>query len=239
MPPGSALGSSVEPGGLVRLEHLDARRREEPEHGDDGEDACGEQDGELPPAEPDEEQDREERRRVDERRPEVGLHEHEQDRQRAEPDHREDRPPLRGRADPVDDETGDGEHEQHLSELGRLELDHAEVEPALGAADRLGRDEDDDHERQGRRVDELPVPAPDVERDERHGHEPDRADGSGERLPEDEVPLVARDVEARDPRDHPEPVAHECGSRRHEDPVEAAQEADDGRLGAGRAGADA
>ena len=86
IPPGSALGIEREPRGLVRLEHLHAGRGEQPEHGDDREHADGEQDGELPPAQADEEQHREERRRVDERRAEVGLHEHEEDRHRTEPD---------------------------------------------------------------------------------------------------------------------------------------------------------
>ncbi len=47
-----------------------------------------EQHRELPPAHPDEEQHGEQRSRVDQRGSEVGLHEHEQDRSRAEPDAR-------------------------------------------------------------------------------------------------------------------------------------------------------
>ena len=177
--------------GLVRLEHLDARGGQQPENGGDCENAGGEQHRELPPAEADEEEDREERRRVHERGPEVGLHEHQEDRNRTEPDHREDRPPSRGRADAVDDEARDREHEEHLPELGRLELDDAEVEPALGAANRLGRDEDDDHQRQASPHRRASRTGARRRSGSAPSHEPDRADRSREALPDDEVALVA------------------------------------------------
>ncbi len=216
--------------GLVGLQHLDAGGREQPEDRDDRERPEREQHGELAPADTDEEQDREERRRVDEGRAEVGLHEDQEDRAGAEPDDAQDRPPAHRRAGAVDDEARDREHEEHLAELGRLELDDAQVEPALRAADRLGSHEHDDHEHEGRAVDELPGPAPDVDRDQRHRDEADGADSDGETLPDDLVARVPRDVEARDPGDNPEAVADERSGSSHEDPVQAAQEREQRRL---------
>ncbi len=101
---------------------------------------------ELPPADSDEEQHGEQRRRVDECGAEVRLEEHEEDRRRPEADHREIVFQRVARPDPPDHEPGDRKHEEHLAELGRLELDDPEVDPALRAADLLGEDEDDDHQ---------------------------------------------------------------------------------------------
>ena len=92
--------------------------------------------------------------------------------------------------------------------------------------------------RQRRAVDELPGPAPDVERDNRRDDEPDRSDRRRESLPDDEVVLVAGNVEARDAGDDPEAVPDEAGSSGHEDPVEAAQKRQHRRLRATRSGAD-
>ena len=155
-----------------------------------------------------------------------------------EADDRRDRLPARCRPYSPDDEAPDREHEEHLAELGRLELDDAEIEPALRSAHGLGGNVDDDHQRERRRVDELPGPAPDVDRDDGRDDEPDRSDRCCKALPDDEVVLVAGNVEARDAGDDPEAVADEAGGGSHEDPVEAAQERDQRRLGTTRGGSD-
>ena len=117
--------------------------RQEPEHGEDYETADHDQREELPPAHADEEEQREERSRVDERGSEIRLEEHEQDRGRPEADRVEDRAPARHPAGALDEEAGESEDEQHLPELRRLELDEAEVDPALGASNGLGDEEDE------------------------------------------------------------------------------------------------
>ena len=86
IPLGSRVGIEREARGLVRLQHLDARRGEQPEDGSDPDDAGAEQHEELAPADADEEEDGEQRGRVDERRAEVRLEEHEEDRNGAETD---------------------------------------------------------------------------------------------------------------------------------------------------------
>ena len=66
-----------------------------------------------------------------------------------------------------------------LPELGRLELDEPEVDPALRAADRLGGDEDDHHEPERRPVHEPPVAPRGVHRREDRERHPDDADRGG------------------------------------------------------------
>ena len=238
-PAGIGVGIESQAGSLVRLEHLDTGCRQQPEHGGDPDHADREQREQLPPAKACEEQHREERRRVDERRSEVRLREDEKDRDGAQPDGREDRPPAGHRTSAVDDEAGDREHEEHLPELGRLELDEPEIEPPLRAADRLRRDENDDHQPERHHVDDLPVPAPEVDGHDRGDHEPDRSDRRRDALAHDEVVLDTGNVEARDPGDDPEAVPDEAGGREHEDPVQAAQERQDSGLRAPRPGAHA
>ena len=236
IPPGIGVGIEGEPRRLIRLQDLHAGRRQQPQNRGDRQDPRDEQDDELPPAEADEEQHGEERRRVHERRAEIGLHEHEEDRSRTEPDDREDRLPAGGRPDAVDGEAGESEHEEDLPELRRLELDDAEVEPALRASDGLRRDEDDDHQSECRAVHELPVAAPEVDRDHGGDEKPDHADRGRESLTNHEVLLVTRDVEARDAPDDPQAVADEPRCRGEQDPVEAPEERDESRLGAAREG---
>ena len=107
---------------------------------------------ELLPADADEEQRGQERRAVHERRPQVRLQEHEQDRDDAEADRGEDRAPARHAPGALDEEARDREDEEHLAELRGLELDDAEVEPALRAADRLGGEEHEHHQRRASRT---------------------------------------------------------------------------------------
>ena len=230
IPLGIRAGVEREARRLVGLQHLDSGGGEQPEHGREREHARHEQHGELPPADAHEEEHCEERGSVDESGAEVGLHEHEQDRRRAEAEDREDRPPTCRRADTPDDEPGERKHEEDLPELGRLELDDAEVDRPLRAADRLGAHEDDDHEPERHSVDELPVPAPQLDRHEGDHDEPDRPHGSRRRLADDVVVLGAGHVEARDAGDHPEAVADEAGGGCEQDPVEARQERDERML---------
>jgi len=210
--------------GLVRLEHLDAGRRQEPEDGDDADDCDGEEQEQLPPANAREEEDGEERRRVDEGRPQVRLEEHEQDRSPAEPERGQDRgPPGRALRAP-DDEAGDREHEEHLPELRRLELDDTEVDPALRAAHGLRGGEHDDHQTERRPVQDSPVATSDVGRHEDGEQEAEAADDGGDRLPDDVVALVAGNVEARDSGDGPQAESDEARGGRDEHPVEAAED---------------
>ena len=90
---------------------------------------------------------------------EVGLGEHEPRRRaRDEPDRAASSPSDRGRR-PAREEGGHPERERELRELGRLERERAEREPALGAVhgrpdDEHGdeQDEADDEERPAERV---------------------------------------------------------------------------------------
>ena len=85
------------------------------------------------------EQHRRERGRVDERRADVRLDEDEQRSARARArSPASTRPQLADPPRAVGEEAGEGEHEQQLPELGRLELEEADVDPALRAARRLG-----------------------------------------------------------------------------------------------------
>ena len=122
------------------------------------------------------------------------------------------------------EEAGDREDEQELPELGRLELERADVDPALRAAHRLRERVDDHHQRERGSVDDAPVTPVQRRRDRDRDDEPDRAERGRDRLPHDEVVRVARDVEARDPCDRPEPVADEGAGREQEDEIEPADE---------------
>ena len=229
-PLGSRLRIERESRRLVRLEHLHARLRQEPENRENPDRGEGQQHQELLPADADEEENGEERSAVDERRPEVGLEEDEQDGNGSQPDRRQHRPPAVHPTALLHEEACDREDEQDLAELGGLELDESEVDPALGAANGLGDEEDEEHQRERRAVEEPPVSAHEVDRHDRGDREPDQADPRGDRLPDDEVVLVPRNVEARDARDHPEPVRDQRERRPEEDPVEAAHEGERMRL---------
>ena len=128
----------------------------------------------MPPACAGEEEDRRERGPVDQGGAEVGLEEDEQRSGRA-----------RGRAavatvdqDPIRaalrEEAGEREHEEDLPELGRLELERADVDPALGAAHHLAEGEDEHHQPDRAAVENRqPARAAteDRDRDERAGAE--------------------------------------------------------------------
>ena len=114
----------------------------------DHEDAIERQRGEVEPADAGDEEDGDDRRRVDERRPEVRLHEHEEDGHEREPDRLQHDLRVVDRPRPVGEEAGQEEHEEQLAELGRLELEEAEVDPPLRAA-RVTAREDEEHQEQG------------------------------------------------------------------------------------------
>src|SRR5205823_1633139 len=79
-------------------------------------------------------EDRGERGAVDERRPEVGLHEDEEDRDERETEREERRPRLADPPRALGEEAGQREDEEQLPELGGLEAEEAEVDPALRAS---------------------------------------------------------------------------------------------------------
>ena len=103
--------------------------------------------GEVQPAGAGDEQHGRERRGVHHRRAEVRLQEDEPHRDRAQPDGGQRRcasEPIR--RDRSARKPATASTKSDLPELGRLELERADHEPALRAADRRPRDEDEDHQ---------------------------------------------------------------------------------------------
>ncbi len=181
----------------------------------------------MEPADAGEEQHRGERGRVHQRRPEVGLQEHEHHRRGREPDRCRDRAQP---ADPVlllDEVAGDRNDEERLAELGRLELERPELDPALRPADGLREDEDEDHQRDRAAVDDAPVAPVERWRGEDRDHEPGSADRGRDRLSRDEVARVAWNVESGDAGDRPQAVADERGDREQQHEVEPSDEGRD------------
>ena len=82
------------------------------------------------PAHARDEEAREEGGDVDERGAEVGLPEDEHDRDDAEHDRLQHDAGLLEPSHAIDEEAGEGEDEEELAELGRLELERPEVDPA-------------------------------------------------------------------------------------------------------------
>jgi hypothetical protein len=170
------------------------------------------------------EEHRGERGDVDQRRAQVGLQEHEQHRGHAERDRGRDRRQPTEFALTLDQEPGDREDEQHLPELGRLELDRPDVDPPLRAAHGLREDEDEDHQADRAEVDRPPATAVERGRDHRCDHEPGAPDGGGNGLTHDEVVRFARDVEPRDAGHRPQPVADERARGEEQHDVEPSDE---------------
>ena len=162
---------------------------------------------------PGEEQHRRQRCRVDEGSAEVGLEEDEAHRHEAETDRRRDGAELADPAPPLHQEAGDRQHEEQLAELGRLELERAEVDPSLRPAHRLGEDEHEHHHADRAAVQNPPVPLVDRRRHDDRDEHPGAAEGDRDRLARDEVARIAEDVEPRDAADRPEPVADERRDR--------------------------
>ena len=145
----------VEPRRLVGLEHLDADRRQEPDDARREQRDDADEEREMAPADPGDEEAGDERGAVDERRAEVGLLEDERDRDRREPDRLQHHARLVHPADPVGEEARQREHEQQLPELGRLELERPDLDPALRAARGVGEREDEQHPDERQAVDPL------------------------------------------------------------------------------------
>ena len=124
----------------------------------------------------------------------------------------------------VGDERREEEDEEHLAELGGLELEEAEVDPAPRAADDRPGQEDEHHEAHGPDEERL-LRAPEEGRvDEEQRDHPDSAERHEDHLPRNEVLLVAGDVVLRDPCDRPEADADQRRDGAEQDPVEPADE---------------
>ena len=173
---------------------------------------------------------------VHERTAEVGLQEHEEDRDRSEADRSGGGPNLAQPSRALRQESGQREDEQHLPELGRLEAEEAEVEPALRAADRPC----EQHERDdgGRASEDQAPPRPiDLRIDDQGHDQPDGADQREDDLSGQVIPRVPGDVVVRDYLDRPEAVPDHGADRADEDPVQAPHERRDvGRFAPARAG---
>ena len=174
----------------------------------------------MQPAGARDEEHRDQRGAVGERRPEVGLPLDEQDRDEREPDGREQRRELGHAPAAVGEEAGEEEREQHLPELRRLQLEEAEVDPSPRAAHDRAGDEHEAHQRERADVERLLVAAVHVGIDrERDEEEHEAADGVGDLARH----LAAGRVRRRDPVDRPQAVAEQRGERGHQHPVEPAQ----------------
>ena len=161
---------------LVGLEHVDAGRRQEPEHRQRQHDRADAERGQVHPAHARDEEHRGERGRIDHRRANVWLQEHEQQRDAPEPDRLGNGSRLAQPLRPVGEEAGEEEDEEQLPELGRLEAEEADVEPALRSA-RDGADEQhEQHHAGGADVDRSPVAAVVIRVDEKRRHERDAAE---------------------------------------------------------------
>ena len=211
---------------LVRLQHLDTGRRQEPEHRGHEQSRGQHEQHHVQPADPRHEEDRGECGAVDERSAQIRLHEHERQRHEPEPDRSQHRTSRVDTPRSLRQESGNREHEERLAELGRLQLERADVEPALRSAHTLRVREDDDHHPDGAEVEHAPVALQERQRHNRRDRERDDA--------ESRPPIAWRTsswcgspghVEARDAGDCPQAVADERGDREHQHPVEAAQTA--------------
>ncbi len=140
--------------------------------------------------------------------------------------------PLRA----VGEEAGEEEREQHLPELGRLEGEEADVDPAPRPARRGARDEHERHHPERADVDHRLEPPVDGRVDQHHADHHDRADAGVQRLPAAEAP--AR-VVLGDPADRPDPEPDDRGDGREQHPVHAARAARRGRRPPPRGGAGA
>jgi hypothetical protein len=209
---------------LVALEDVDAGGRAGPEDAHDEQHDDGPEHGELPPRDSGDEEHGRERRRVDERRTEVGLGEDEQDRDQAEPDDLEGRSPRVEGALPLDEHPRNREHEQKLSELRRLEGEEPEADPARRPARRMPDQQDAGDHRGSADEDRSPVAAVEIRIDQRRGDERDSPDARIEDLAVQVVARVARERELRDAGDTPEPDHHERRHAEEQNPVEGADD---------------
>ena len=185
---------------------------------------------ELPPRNACEEEDGGGGAPVEERAPEVRLLEDEHHRNRGQTDDGPRDAPLADPPAAVGDEPREEEDEQDLAELGRLEVEGAERDPALGPAHALRERKDEQEEDDGQAVEDTAVTAEDVRVHGRHDAEHDRPDGDVDLLTEDVVVRIAGDVVPGNRPEHPEAVGDDRPDRREQEVVDVAQErADLGR----------
>ena len=215
---------------LVGLEQFHTHLRQQREHRDDRRQPDHGEREQVRPARPGHEEARAQRRDVDERRAEVGLLEDEQDRDGGEPDRAEHDARLVETAHAVGEEAGQREDEQELAELGGLELERAELDPALRAPGLVAEREDEQHQHDRRGEDRLLRTPEAVRVDCEDEEQPGKAEPDRDRLPHDVVQLVAPDIVARDAGDAPEAVGDQRGDGAEEHPVETAQEGEHGGL---------
>ena len=213
-----------QPLALVRLQDLDPGRRQEPEECARDEPGDDRQHGEVPPRGPAEEERAQDDGRVDQRRAEVGLFEDQRHERRGEPDHAQRRPPLRQPVPALGDEPREHDDEDDLPELGRLEVEEADLDPAPRAAHLLGQDEHGEEQDDDGAVERPADTAVHVRVDGRGRGEEHDADDDVDRLPEGVVAGVARNVVLRHGLEHPEPVGEQAAGGREQQVVEVAQE---------------
>ena len=178
----------------------------------------------------------EERRREhgaeDERGADVRLHEHEQDGTGGEQDrpqrHREAPDLLRT----VGEVAREEERDQHLAELGRLEAEEAEIDPAPRAARHRAGGEDEGHHGKQADIDDAREAPVDLRVDEDRNCHQDEADPGVQPLTRGGA---AARVELRDPVDRPEPVGDRGEHGREQQQVEPANDLEHARAVAGTA----
>ncbi len=124
----------------------------------------------------------------------------------------------------VGDERREREDEEHLAELGRLEGERAEGDPAPGAVCGRADGENDAEQSAEAEVDHAPEPAVDRGVDQERRDEQDAAGADVEQLAAGGAP--AR-VVAGDPADRPDPVGDDPDRGGEENEVDPADRADD------------
>ena len=205
---------------LVALEHADARSRPCPEDADREEHDDHAEQSEVTPRHAGDEQHRAERREVDERGAEIGLGKDQQHGHEADPDDPEGRLPPGQVALALGQHPCERENEQELPELGRLEGEEAEADPASRAVRRVPDQQDEGDDNGRAREDRAPVAPVEVRVDQRRCHEHNRAHACIQDLAVEVVARVGRDRELRDSRDAPEPHDDERCDAREQDPVD-------------------
>ena len=206
---------------MVRLEHVDAGGGQPPQEREHDQEGDRRDRREVEPANAGGEHHGCERRGVHEGGADVRLEEHERDRARGH-SHRGNRhaelaDPLRA----VDEEAGEEQREENLPELGGLEAEEAEVDPAARPARRGARNEHEDHHRERASVDHALEPPVDRRIDQRR-HDHQHAAHSGvERLAACEAPTR---IVPGDPVDRAQAVADDHQDGREQDPVESAHQ---------------
>ena len=178
----------------------------------------------MPPWRPAEEERAENARAVDERGAEVGLLEDERGQRERDRDDAERRPPLVHAVAALGHEAREGEDERELAELRGLEVEEADLDPALRPAHLLGEDEHGEQQDERDAIERDAQPPVDVGVHHHRQREEEPADGDVDQLPEDVVVGIADHVVARHRLEHPEPVCDERSSRQEQQVVDVSDE---------------